>query len=66
MSTMIFTLSLLEGESGVAINRMGKQALEIALPIPLQMQGQDLRVVTVDRNGQLEYLPATIEDHPPI
>lgn len=62
MSTMIFTLSLLEGESGVAINRMGKQALEIALPIPLQMQGQDLRVVTVDRNGQLEYLPATIED----
>lgn len=61
-STICYTLSLHEGESGAPVNRLGKQALEITLPLPLQMQGQDLRVVTLDRNGQLEYLPVTIAD----
>lgn len=61
LNTVYYTLSLREGESGAAVSRLGKQALEVTLPIPLQMQGQELRVVTLDRNGQLEYLPVTIE-----
>ncbi len=58
LSTICYTLSLYEGASGASINRLGKQALEVTLPLPSQMQGQDLRVVTLDRNGQLEFLPA--------
>ncbi len=62
LSTMCYTFSLYEGESGAVVNRLGKQTLEVALPLPMQMQGQELRVVTLDRNGQLEYVPVTVED----
>lgn len=61
VSTLCYALSLREGESGAAINRLGKQALEVTLPLPSQMQGQDVRVVTLDRNGQLEFLPVAVQ-----
>lgn len=61
MNTVYYALSLREGESGAAVSRLGKQALEVTLPVPAQMQGQELRVVTLDRNGQLEYLPAATD-----
>ncbi len=61
MDTLCYTLCLYEGESGVAVTRLGKQALEVILPLPTQLQGQDLRLVTLDRNGQLEYLPVVTD-----
>ncbi len=61
MDTLCYTLRLYEGESGVIVTRLGKQALEVILPLPEQLQGQDLRLVTLDRNGQLEYLPVVTD-----
>lgn len=57
MDAVCYTLRLCEGESGVAITRLGRQELEVTMPVPVQLQGQELRLVTLDRNGQLEYLP---------
>lgn len=61
MDTLCYTLRLYEGSSGGAIVRLGKQALEITMPLPQQFQNQDLRLVTLDRNGQLEYLPVATD-----
>ena len=59
MDTLCYKLELYEGKSGGAVARLGKQALEVSLPVPQQFQNQDLRLVTLDRNGQLEFLPIT-------
>ncbi len=56
MDTLCFTLRLYEGESGGSIVRLGRQAMEVTMPLPQQFQNQDLRLVTLDRNGQLEFL----------
>ena len=61
MDTLCYTLSLYEGSSGGRITRLGKQALEVTMPLPEQLQNKDLRLVTVDRNGQLEYLPVAAD-----
>lgn len=61
MDTLCYTLSLYEGSSGGRITRLGKQALEVTMPLPEQLQNKDLRLVTVDRNGQLEYLPVATD-----
>lgn len=57
MDTLCYKLCLYEGGNNVPITRLGKQALEVTLPVPSQLQGKELRLVTLDRNGQLEYLP---------
>lgn len=57
MDTLCYTMCLYEGGNSVPITRLGKQALEVTLPVPQQLQGKELRLVTLDRNGQLEYLP---------
>lgn len=56
MDTLCYTLRLYEGRSGAAVSRLGKQALEVTMSLPQQLQNQDLRLVTLDRNGQLEFL----------
>ena len=57
MDTICYTLCFYEGGNRVPITRLGKQALEVTMPVPQQLQGKELRLVTLDRNGQLEYLP---------
>lgn len=57
VDTLCYTMCLYEGGNNVPITRLGKQALEVTLPVPSQLQGKELRLVTLDRNGQLEYLP---------
>lgn len=57
MDTICYNLCLYEGGNNVPITRLGKQGLEVTLPVPQQLQGKELRLVTLDRNGQLEYLP---------
>lgn len=61
MDTICYTMSLYEGGNNVLITRLGKQALEVTLQIPQQLKGKELRLVTLDRNGQLEYLPITTD-----
>ena len=61
LDTLCYTLSLYEGSSGGRIVRLGRQALEVTMPLPEQLQNQDLRLVTLDRNGQLEYLPVATD-----
>jgi len=63
MDTLCYTLRLYEGESGENIVRLGKQALEVTIPLPQQLQNQDLRLVTLDRNGQLEFLDCINDGH---
>lgn len=60
VEAICYTLRLCEGDSGVSITRLGRQELEVTMPVPRQLQGQELRLVTMDRNGQLEYLPLVI------
>lgn len=57
-NTICYAFHLYEGESGIAIKRLGKQAMEVVLQLPEQLQNKELRVITLDCNGQLEYLSA--------
>lgn len=57
VDTFCYEMCLYEGGNSVPITRLGKQALEVTLAVPQQLQGRELRLVTLDRNGQLEYLP---------
>ena len=51
---------VLKDASGISIDKLGNQGLEIAIPIPEVLSGQKLVVLTVDRNGQLEDIPVTV------
>ncbi len=46
--------------SGIPITKLGNQGLEIAIPVPENLAGKKLVVLTHDRNGQLEDIPVTI------
>ncbi len=50
----------LKDASGISIDKLGNQGLEIAIPIPEELSGDKLVVLTVDRNGQLEDIPVTV------
>ena len=50
----------LKDASGISIDKLGNQGLEIAIPIPEELTGDKLVVLTVDRNGQLEDIPVTV------
>ncbi len=50
----------LKDASGISIDKLGNQGLEIAIPIPDELSGDKLVVLTVDRNGQLEDIPVTV------
>lgn len=48
---MLFT-----DNSGVPITKLGKQSLQITLPVPESLGAKNLKLYTLDRNGQLEEL----------
>ena len=50
----------LKDSSGISIDKLGNQGLEIAVPIPEELSGEKLVVLTVDRNGQLEDIPVAV------
>ena len=50
----------LRDSSGISIDKLGNQGLEIAIPIPEELKGDKLVILTVDRNGQLEDIPVTV------
>lgn len=50
----VFDMSLKDRETGVEIRKLGSAGLSVKLTLPAGMAGTAVRVVTVDRNGQLE------------
>lgn len=55
---------VLTDSSGIPISKLGYQGLEVAIPLPEQLKGQSIVILTCDRNGQLEDIPAEIVDSP--
>jgi len=53
----LYQLTLTD-QGNISITKLGKQALTVTLPIPQSYQGKEICVVSLDRNGQLELLPA--------
>lgn len=54
---MIYNLTFTDA-SGIPLTKLGSQSLSVTIPVPEALQGQELCVVTLDRNGQLERLDA--------
>lgn len=52
---VIYDMELTDA-SGIPLKKLGSQALSVAIPVPERLQGQKVRMVTLDRNGQLEPL----------
>ncbi len=48
----------LTDNSGVPITKLGKQLLEVTIPVPKIFRTQNVQVYTMDRNGQLEAVDA--------
>ncbi|MDR2044994.1 MAG: leucine-rich repeat domain-containing protein [Clostridium sp.] len=59
--TVVYDVTLLDGKSGVPIAALGKQSLTVTMPVPEGLSGRELKVFTLDRNGQLETVAATVE-----
>jgi len=49
----VYELTLTD-ESGIPLTKLGRQKLTVTLPVPESLKGQELKVLTLDRNGQLE------------
>ncbi len=55
---VLYDISLTDN-SDILITKLGKQILTVTLPVDTIFAGEQVKVVTLDRNGQLEQLPAT-------
>lgn len=49
----LYELTLTDN-SGISISKLGRQRLIVTMPVPDGMSGEGVKVVTLDRNGQLE------------
>jgi len=54
-SMLVYNLKLTD-ESGIPIYKLGNQKLTVAIPVPDGLKGQELSILTLDRNGQPEFL----------
>lgn len=52
---VLYRLTLTDA-SGIPLVKLGSQALEVTIPVPEALQGKEVRMVTLDGNGQLERL----------
>ena len=55
-----YDIKLLEAESGIPITAMGKQQIEISIPVPTGIEENNLHVVCLDADGQLEEVSSRI------
>lgn len=53
----IYDLTLTD-ESDIPLTKLGRQTITIFLPVPEILKGQNLKLLMLDRNGQLEALTA--------
>lgn len=49
----VYDLQLTDN-SGIPLTKLGRSGLNVILPLPESLSGQELKMVTLDRNGQLE------------
>ena len=54
---VLYGLTLTDA-SGIPLTKLGSQLLSVTIPVPEALQGQELCVVALDRNGQLERVDA--------
>lgn len=52
-SMVVYDLTLTDS-SRIPLTKLGTQELTVVLPVPESLKGQDLRLLTLDRNGQAE------------
>jgi hypothetical protein len=52
----VYDLTLTDA-SGIPLTKLGKRLLTVVLPVPENLAGQKLSLITLDRNGQPEALP---------
>lgn len=55
--TVLYALKLTD-ESAIPLTKLGKQNLTVTLPVPTRFNQENIKVVTLDRNGQLEAVDA--------
>lgn len=55
-----YDIKLLEAESGIPITALGKQQIEISIPVPTGIEENNLHVVCLDADGQLEEVSGRI------
>lgn len=55
--TVVYELRLTDN-SDIPLMQLGQSVLTVTIPIPAELLGQELEVVTLDRNGQLETVDA--------
>lgn len=58
-SSLCVDMSLIERKTNIPITKTGAQALSITLTLPDTIAGNNLRILTTDRNGQIENIPYT-------
>ena len=54
---VIYDITLMDGNNKLPISILGNKSLTIIIPVPNELHGRDLYVITTDRNGQLENIP---------
>ncbi len=54
---VVYDLTLTDS-SKIPLTKLGKQALTVSIQLPEELRNQGIKVVTLDRNGQLEYVPS--------
>lgn len=52
-NTLVYSLQLSDS-SEIAISKLGKQMLHVTIPVSEAFTGQNVRLIILDRNGQLE------------
>ncbi len=52
----VYDLTLTDS-SGIPLTKLGMQTLTVVLPVPEHLKGQNLKMLTLDRNGQAEAVP---------
>jgi hypothetical protein len=60
-NTVLYDLILTESTTGVPITNLGAREMLVTIPVPESLLGQDIRVYTLDRNGQLESVNAKVQ-----
>lgn len=53
----VYELTLTDS-SEIPLTKLGTQTLTVILPVPEQLRGQNVRILTLDRNGQAEAVSA--------
>ena len=59
INSICVDISLIEKKTNIPITKTGAQALGITLTLPESIAGNGLRILTTDRNGQIENIPYT-------